>query len=297
MTSSERQAWLEERRTGIGATDIVALVGLGYKDNDALKVYRTKVEPVDDGPRPLLLSIGLATEPLNAAEYERRSGSKLIKSSGVARHPDHDFCFASRDYLEDPSGRAVELKYVRFFDESWGDQETDQVPTAHIIQGQWQMHCSGTSPLTLSAIDGGGQHRIYRIEKSDRIISLLMNVAESFWRGHVLPRREPPADWGRTLAEEVESLVEEVHPDTSIELDVDALALVDEYEAAKGNEKLYAEHAKKLKEEIRELLRGNEVGTLPDGRRVSQKVQHRGSFTVEATSFPTFKILKPRRKS
>lgn len=304
MTQDERTAWLAERRTGIGATDLASVLGVGFRT--AAEVYADKCGdgPRDREPTPLM-ALGLAMEPHNAALYGLRTGAHLV-SPGLVRVPDEPWAFATLDRvrLDHPrecNGRPVELKYTTFFDaEKWGPDGSDRVSDGYIVQAVWQAavlrsrghEVPGTD---ISALAGTGEHRIYHIPFDPALAQLLFEVGRSFW-GRV-EARAGVADWEPPLAlvDAIANRLVAVRPDTTVDLDYDALELADVYEQWRATEKGAKEQADAIKSQLVKLLGGAETGVLPDGRRVQQKLTHRAAYTVEATSYPRFSILKAKK--
>jgi putative phage-type endonuclease len=88
MTPVEREAFLSERRAGIGGSDIAAVFNLGY--GCRLQLWREKRGEKPDYPDqengPMRL--GRWLEPHIAEEYARLTGRK-VEERGLAKHPDH----------------------------------------------------------------------------------------------------------------------------------------------------------------------------------------------------------------
>ena len=196
--SSEREAWLEERRTGITATDVCRLVCPWDADRpEAARIFDEKRSPVADREPSNVELIGLATEDLNAAIYAKRTGFEFQQRPRY--HIDRDgWQLASLDRRA-VGGRVVELKYTRFFHDDWGAEYTDEFPLRHIVQVTWQMRVTGEPWADLSAIDGGGEHRIYRIGCDTALSDALAEIAAAVWA--MVQRGERPAeDWTHPLA-------------------------------------------------------------------------------------------------
>ena len=90
-----REAWLDVRKQGIGASDAAAAVGISpYQSPLELWMIKTgrdgdmpKPDP-DDDSSPMYW--GNILEPIVAQHYTRRSGNKVRKVNAVLQHADAD---------------------------------------------------------------------------------------------------------------------------------------------------------------------------------------------------------------
>ena len=78
MTSAERLEWLKTRQTGIGGSDVAAILGLSrYKS--ALDVYNDKVGEVSDSEQSQVAYWGTQLEDIVSKEFQKRTGMKVQK--------------------------------------------------------------------------------------------------------------------------------------------------------------------------------------------------------------------------
>jgi putative phage-type endonuclease len=256
MTATERTAWLMERRTGLGATDLASLCGVGFRT--PLQVYESKVDPTaDDELVHPLLRIGLATEQLNAELYAARTGTEVLRPEhAISRHSIHPWAMASLDRLAMADGVAtpLELKYTPFFGERWGEEFTEQIPDAYLVQVQWQMYVTDAHSADVSVLSGTGDHRIYRVPRSDGLAGLLLDVARRFWHDCVLAQVPPTNDWCQQFAGAVTERLEVLDRVVEPVLGPEAEVLADEYQRAKGVAKEAEAIADRAKERLTELM-------------------------------------------
>lgn len=302
MTAEERAEWLARRRTGLGATDVACVLGVGFRT--PAEVYAEKVgDAPDRDPNPLM-ALGLATEDHNAALYTKRTGLPLI-SPGLISAQSEPWAFATFDRVATDRGallgRPVELKYTTFFDpDKWGPDGTDQVRDGYLVQAVWQAAIlrdrgHAIDRTDVSVLAGTGEHRVYHVPFDERLAALLFEAGRSFWAR--VETRAGAADWEAPLAlvDAIADRLAAIRPDTSVQLDDLAAAHVDAYEHFRGLEKNAREKAEEHKAELCKLLGTNETGVLPDGRRVQQKATARAGYTVEASTYVRFSILKPKK--
>lgn len=174
---NSREAWLAERRTGIGGSDAAAVIGLSDWTTP-LQVYldkRGELPPTEPSPAMLW---GTLLEPVLRQRYADLTGLEIIRHKGIQRHPKMPFVIASLDGIA--GDRLLELKTART-DKDWGEPGTDEIPLAYRIQVQHYLAVTGLSLADIAVLIGGQDFRIYTVE-ADRILqdSLLEQEAE-FW--------------------------------------------------------------------------------------------------------------------
>jgi predicted phage-related endonuclease len=283
MTSDERLAWLRERQTGLGGTDMASICGVGF--HDAAEVYAEKVspEPVDRPPTDLM-RMGLATEPENAARYAERTGARLY-SPGLIWARGESWAFATFDRVrldgaataDAPEfGCAVELKYTPFFSDAWGPDGSDEVKDGYTVQATWEalilrLNGHDVRRTDVSALSGRGEHRVYPIPFDEELGRHLLEIGRDFWAR--VQSRSGVADWEHPLRAAVESRLKLVRADTAAPLSPEAVELVaaiDGLLPVKDAGKEAEDRIKLLKRLLSKSLGAAEVGLHPDGRRVKQ---------------------------
>ncbi|HQV23796.1 MAG TPA: YqaJ viral recombinase family protein, partial [Agitococcus sp.] len=90
MTSQPRIDWLKGRQTGIGGSEIAAIVGLNQY-RTPMQVWESKVNPVQDEETSQPAYWGTVLEDVVAKEYALRTGNKVQRLTKQMRHPDFDF--------------------------------------------------------------------------------------------------------------------------------------------------------------------------------------------------------------
>lgn len=221
-----RAAWLEERRTYIGASDAANLIGVGFQDEHA--VYREKVEGIDPAaPVDPLLTFGLEMEPIIAARYceAMKISPVLLKVGRTERSKLHPWQAANPDRLDvSPvlAATLVELKAPLDFGDEWGPSGSDVVPDKYRVQVVQQMgvlmpHHLCDDRATISAVARRtGEFRVFHVTFDVDLFFLLTEVEQRFWTDHVQPQRPPGPEWAERFGEPVRKRL--VRPDLRLEL-------------------------------------------------------------------------------
>lgn len=263
-TGLTRYEWLQARRSGIGGSDIAAIVGASTYAT-AYDIYKSKVEDPEEGEDSEFAHWGHVLEPVVAKEFSKRMGVQVQNVNFIMRHPDYSWAIANIDRgivnpeiagnIRFKDGRLttdmiLECKTAsEFVGKDWGEEETDEVPDQYQCQGQWYMGVTNTLVCYMAVLIGGNKFRIYRIERNQELIDYLFSEAESFWVNHVLAGVAPEP----VTLENAKDKFRKCDPDTTIDLSLDSddIAIFDAYLELKVAEK---ELKAKLEEAQKNLI-------------------------------------------
>jgi len=196
-------AWHAQRLSGIGGSDVAAVVGVSPWKTP-LELWREKrgeLAPFPDSP---VMEWGRRLEPVIVRAYAEATGRR-VERPPMLRHPEHGFMIANLDGVADGE-LVLEVKAARTA-HGWGEPGTAFVPQPYLLQVQHYMAVARLPLAEVAVLIGGHDFRIYRVPE-DRVLQALMIEAEAdFWE-RVL-RGDPPepvtADdmrqrWGATRA-------------------------------------------------------------------------------------------------
>lgn len=293
------EEWRRERQKSLGASDVPALLGLGYADETPVRLYQEKTSSItarreeDEQER---LRLGLFLEPYNASKYEAATGRKLAKAPSIVRHPARTWQGASLDFMVGDVRHPVELKAVFAAPGyPWGDAGTDLVPDRVLVQAAQQAGVTGAESVDVSVLFVGHTHRVYVVPCDPELYSVITAAGAEFWR-FVEKREPPPEDWSSQYAPEVANRLATVRDGVEVKL-------TDEDEEAARKYVEYREIIKEAERECDEIklalrTRLGECGRglLPGGGYVTHKIVKRAGYTAEPSEYPQVRIsLKPRR--
>jgi putative phage-type endonuclease len=200
---ADREAWLAERRTYLGATDVSAILRLHpYRTPRA--VYLEKMGSAPDVPMNEAMRWGVALEPVIGARYAEDTGYEIAKGVTV-RHPAVPYFAASPDYIITRGvNRLLEVKTAgHFAGKDFGTFGTDEVPVQYLVQCQWQMFIvnawgaamgftGDVECVDLAVLIGGQDFRIYTVRRDDALISELVAQADAWWQTYIMAECPPP---------------------------------------------------------------------------------------------------------
>jgi putative phage-type endonuclease len=227
---TEREAWLAERRTGIGGSDIAAILGLSpWKTAVDIWLDKTGQQAEEVIGDPEAMRWGSLLEDIIAREYSERTEHSLQRVNRILRHPAHEWVIGnidravvadgSRVRVADDGGTLLgaqgllEVKTASAYKAGdWGrDGDDDAVPVHYQAQVMWYLGITGLQWADVAALIGGQRMIVRRIERDDETIAAMLERAHEFWHQHVLTRRPPepatakdverlfPADNGETV--------------------------------------------------------------------------------------------------
>jgi putative phage-type endonuclease len=192
---------LEMRRTGIGGSEVAAVLGLSHFATP-LDVWRAKVEgyTLADSPH---LRRGRLLEPAVAAWYAEETGAQL-REVGTLRHPTRPLALATPDRLAVlPSGeeRLLECKTAGWrAAQEWGEEGTDEVSQGYLLQVVWTLAVTGLQRADVAVLVAGEDFRLYHVARDEELEAMLLEEVEAWWAAHVATGTPPPLDGSESAA-------------------------------------------------------------------------------------------------
>jgi putative phage-type endonuclease len=174
----EQAQWLEERRKGIGGSDVAAIMGLSPWKT-AYQVYREKRKEVEDWAGNELTDWGKRMEPAIRQWYSDTTGRDVRLPDKILYHPAHPFMLASLDGFTD-DGRVVEIKTGRS-GKGWGEPETNQVPDYYALQVHHYMTVTGFQVADIPVSIAGSSPSLYIVEADKEISEMIIEACAKFW--------------------------------------------------------------------------------------------------------------------
>lgn len=195
------EAQLEARMSGIGGSDIGAILGLN-KYRSALDVFMEKtgrIEPPDLSDNEHI-HFGNVLEDVVAQEYARRQGVKVRRRNQMFIHKDFPWALANIDRSVDGFRKVLECKTADAWTKgNWGDDGSDAVPDAYLVQDAWYMGVLDYPVADLAVLIGGNDFRTYHFTRDAELEEMCFRKAAEFWYDHVLKGIPPEPTCDRDL--------------------------------------------------------------------------------------------------
>lgn len=171
--------WLEERRKGIGGSDVAAILGLSpWKTPYQLYLEkRNEVEPFKGNDA---CTWGTMMEPVIRQWYSDTTGRIVKVPEGIIYNEKHPFMFANLDGFTDDR-RVVEIKTARS-GQKWGEPGTDEIPDYYMCQVQHYLVVTGFEVCDVPVSIGGALPVLYEVEADPELQEMLIEEEASFWQ-------------------------------------------------------------------------------------------------------------------
>lgn len=190
----DRAAWLEARRSGLGASEIAAVLGLSTF-RAPIDVFLEKRGRADDQPDTMYTLWGRLHEATIAKQYAVEFGVTLSEAETYAL-VDAPWARATPDrFVLAPNGDTWLLECKTTDKRNahlWGESGTDELPMAYLTQAMWQMLVTGFRRCDIAVLIGGNDFRHYMIHFDEDLAQTMFDRARDFWFNHVLANVEPP---------------------------------------------------------------------------------------------------------
>jgi putative phage-type endonuclease len=199
-----RQGWLRARRTGIGASEIAAILGES-RWGDAGTVYARKVALPDDAEGEWL-EWGLRLEPviLEAYSSARYAGRYATRDGRLLRSREHPWALCTLDAWTALDGMLDALIPLELKTDRWGREWDDGPPVEYLWQLQHQMLVTGAARASIAVLVGGSQLAWCDVAREETMIARIIRAGERFWRqveAREMPETRDHAALGAVFAE------------------------------------------------------------------------------------------------
>lgn len=182
---------LAERRTGLGASDAAAAIGLS-RWKTPLQLYLEKIGLAQESDSEALhLEMGQALEPMIIARFEKKQRVTVTDRQRKFVDPTWPQRWVTTDGVASDRGM-VEAKSVGMADPAeWGEEfEDGAVPMIYLVQSQHGLACTGLPFAWMPVVILNRQFRIYRIQRDEELIELITTKEREFMA--MVEARTPP---------------------------------------------------------------------------------------------------------
>jgi putative phage-type endonuclease len=211
-SGAPEEEWHAMRATGLGGSDIAAIVGLD-KYRSPLEVWLAKtgqfVPRREDEVLDEAALMGHLLEPIVAQRFQAKTGLPVLTRPGTLRAAAPTWALANLDgaTVEDGEPGVFEAKTRSSYAlDDW----IDEPPAGPYLQVQDYLMVTGWAFGYIACLIGGQRTIVHRIERDEAVIDDLAAIGDDFWQC-VTDRRRPPIDGSQATAELLGRL--HAHPD------------------------------------------------------------------------------------
>ena len=214
-----REKWLELRRTGIGGSDIAAIMGKSpwatpravYRDKAGLRTEKKPTAAMERGREMEPVLRGMTEEKLNSS-FSAGPQFRVLSSPFMYRKVGQEIFIADIDGVvlfgrEEELWSGLEIKAVNVYaTKAWRDGE----PYHYHLQVKWYMGITKMRRWLMASLLGN-RLELRVVEFNEELWNDQQQAALGFWNIYVLPRRCPrsiprkkssaaPARWGNSYS-------------------------------------------------------------------------------------------------
>jgi len=181
VSQEQFEEWLEAHKTGIGASQIAAVLG-EHPFKSRLQIWAelvNRIEPADLSDNEAV-EMGLVLEPVVAALYERRTGRPLAKAGVLLRSVEHPWAIATPDYWIEGFSYPIPLQIKTtnaYRINDWADGPPKEV----WWQVQHEMLVTGAPWASVGVLVGGQRFLWADVDRDEDAIARIVREAEEFW--------------------------------------------------------------------------------------------------------------------
>lgn len=289
-----REAWLKERKTYIGGSDIGAIVIGAVIANDREsgftteingKAYKTAVDVYLDKTSDEIKEInnnatywGNALEDLVAQAYSERTGFSIEVEQKLLRHKEYPFIAANIDRWADGKNHILECKTAGFMmSKYWGEEWTDEIPDSYLYQVAYYAAITAVPKVDIAVLIGGQDFRIYSYIADKEFQDGLIQKAVCFWNDHILARTPPKTiSTDDVLALYPKGLGAEIVADDIIAQKIDSL------KEFQKKEKEIVQDIKSLKFDIQDYMKDADILINNSGEYLATWKNSKSSLKLDA---------------
>ena len=281
--------WLECRKSGVGSSEIGALLGVDTYTTP-YQVWERKTGDDEPQEENFLMKFGHLIEPVTAQLFADATGYKIIKSSAgdwIAQDRKKKFLQVSPDRnFEDQNGEigTVELKSTQCkIDKELGfGMDKGQIPLKWFCQLQYQLGVQRQRKGALAWLSCGRDFDYIEVDfNADFYRNTIVPAIEDFWHDNVLTGIAPAAI---NAAD-----VQRIHPvqdnGKTIEADNDLLDTLHELAEIKAHKAKLDARADELTEVIKMRINDAEGVKMADGTMLCTWRAPKPTKKFDATAF------------
>lgn len=237
MTQTEKEAWLAERRKGIGGSDVAGIMGLSPWSTP-VTVWLDKTGRSEPKEETEAMRIGTELEDFVARRYTMETGRVVQRYNTML----HDGCLLGNlDRLVVMPGEKVashqkEIRTDTLLECKTSSREWDgDVPIYYQTQVQHYMGlCPAIKFADVAVLFLGRKHfEVYRVERDQAVINHIQKYLREWWERHVVKDEMPKP----TSEADCKLLWTRSNPGKSVESTAEIKATVERLRELKAAEK------------------------------------------------------------
>ena len=257
------QEWLEDRRKGIGGSDVATILGLNkYKSVYQLWLEKTGQIEVTSAQSEAAYW-GNTLEEVVAEEFSKRTGKKVRRRNRVFEHSKYPFLRANIDRDIVGENAVLECKTAnQYLANEWDE---DEIPIQYICQVQHYMNVLNLDYVYFAVLIGGQKFIWKKMERDQELIDMITEKLVEFWTENVEKGIEPAIDGLKATSDFLTQRYLDTE-DNQIELNAAFDENIANLARLKGDKKIIEENITLLENELKQALGKSDatIGITPN---------------------------------
>lgn len=197
MTPAEREAFLAERMSIVGGSDIGPITGVSPWRSE-MDVYMEKIGAIEPPEQNENMKWGLIHEPAVIREFCDQFHAEVKVDVPLIRHPElFHIGYHADGLLLGEDGKPTALIEAKapgaFARPTFGEPGTDDIPRTYFLQVQQGMELFDLSRAFVPVLFGGNRWMYFEVARNREIAADLIRIANVFWQ-RVIDRNPPEID-------------------------------------------------------------------------------------------------------
>ena len=266
------QEWLEDRRKGIGGSDVATILGL----NKYKSVYQLWLEKTDQievtSAQSEAAYWGNTLEEVVAEEFSKRTGKKVRRRNRVFEHSKYPFLRANIDRDIVGENAVLECKTAnQYLANEWDE---DEIPIQYICQVQHYMNVLNLDYVYFAVLIGGQKFIWKKMERDQELIDMITEKLVEFWTENVEKGIEPAIDGLKATSDFLTQRYLDTE-DNQTELNAVFDEKIANLARLKGDKKIIEENITLLENELKQALGKSDatIGITPNNIVTWKKTQ------------------------
>lgn len=275
----DKTEWLNERKKGIGGSDIGAIMGVNHWKSP-LDVFIDKTTDTITELNSESVYWGNKLENFVAERFAEVTGKKVRRCNQILKHKEYPFFYANVDRLVVGEDAILECKTTnQYNDRHWED---NNIPDSYLLQCQWYMFVLDKPKSYIACLIGGQKFVWKEVLRNKDLIEIMKLAALDFWENNVLKNDPPDVD------ERSSKAICALYPEANgKEIDVSEIeTLISDVEKVKQDITDLKAYEEALRNKIKMFMKDNEVGTCN---------KYRVLFKNQSKTSVDTKLLKSER--
>ena len=258
--------WLAARESGIGASEVAAVIGLSPWDSP-FSLWLRKTGQIPPTEETQAMKMGKLLEPVIAQLWEEATGGKVVKASAkdiIYQDPEHPWRIVTPDrfaYEINPE-TGKKTKCLNEYKSTSQDFDPDDLPPYYVAQCQYQMLVTGVHVNYLCWLTNGRYYNHARLEYDEEFANFIAERVDEFWLDNVVAGKEPE------LMSVEDFAFKGSDPDTTVDADDKALGEILALRELNATLNREEAEANQLKDSIK-LYMGQAESLVFDGKPIA----------------------------